>query len=161
MKKPNIITIRFPEKALSLNDIYEQSGNKTSKDTPIFYSHWWKDEKFASKEKTRQGNYSFGTMLLDETRNKTWHEQEAILKEKGCERMNAAEIAYILWQHEKATGERLLDGWNFYWTSSRSSRGLLVSVGYFDGGGVRVGGDDPRDRFDGLARFVLPQCGSG
>lgn len=131
----NEIIIDMP--SMTMKDIYKKSGNKTSKGTPLFYNTgWYENEDFFTKEKTRKGKWKVSKTLLEETRNKTWNEQEEILKSKGATRLNAAEVMYILWQHEKTTGERLLDDWNYTWTSSKTSDGRLAYVGIFsDSGG--------------------------
>lgn len=139
----NEIIVNIP-KGLTMKDIVEKCDNKTSKGTPLlYYISWYKDENFYTKEKTRGGKHAFSKTLLEESRNKTWHEQEALLKKNNSIRFNAAELLYILWSHEKETGEMLLSGWNYYWTSSSASDGRFVRVGYFDSSGVDVSRHTP------------------
>lgn len=139
---------------IAMKEIFEKSNNKTSKGTPLFYDNtWYKNESFYTTETSREGWYEISKELIPESQSKTWDDQEKILKEKGGIRLNAAETLYILYAYEKQYGVRLLDGWHYNWTSARSSDGYLVIVGAFDGGGVRVADDYPRDRYDFLGAW--------
>lgn len=145
---PDEIVIDIPE--TTIKEIIEGCNNKTSKGTPLIWSPSWilKSDLY-TKEKTRKGRWIFSKKLLEETRNKTWQEQEEILKSKGGERMNLAEVVYCLYFHEKSTGERLLEN-DWYWTNSRDSDGRIVLVGVFGSGGAYVRRDSPYDSRDSL-----------
>lgn len=148
---PDEVTITIP-KAMTAKEIYEESKNKTSKGTPLLYSvSWYKDEDFFTTEKTRVKTFTVNKTINH--KGKTWQECKDIVEKANGELLSFAEWLYILWSHEKNTGERLFDGekqWEYTWTSSRVSDGRLVLVGGFDADGAFVGGRSPAYRYDAL-----------
>lgn len=149
------IKIYIPK--ITMKEIYEQSGNKTSQSTPLLYNiDWYKNEVFFTTETSREGWYEVSKELMPESRDKTWEEQEKILK--GGIRLNAAEILYVLYAYEKEFKTKLLNGFNYHWTGSRSSRGDLVDVGGFGEDGARVGDDDPSGRRGSLGVCLAIGC---
>ena len=125
----------FPE--VTAAEIIKKAKNKTSKSTPILYNidSWYKNEDFYLKEKTRPGKRYVS--LTVENKYQTWDE----CNNKG-EMLNFAEILYVMVEHEKKTGVKLLEN-EWSWTSSVSSGGFLVYLGFFDSLGASVGGAEP------------------
>lgn len=157
LSKPDLnrVTITIP-KGITGQMIYRDSDNKTSKGTPLLYNiNWYKDEKFFTTEKTRGGTYTIDKEINH--KGKTWQECKDIAEKANDQFLNFAEWLYILWKHEKDTGERLFSKWEYLWTSSRDSDGRLVNVGDFDDYGAHVDGHEPVSRRDdlGLVSSVL------
>lgn len=141
--------------SLTMEEIVAKAKNKASDGKPLVYSNWCKKEPFYTTEKAREGWYLMAERL--EGKDLNWNEQEALIKEKGGERLNAAEELYIQYAYEKVTGIRLTSGeyvkpysWEYSWTSSRSSFGYVVDVGGFGAHGLLVDYDDPGYRHDNL-----------
>jgi hypothetical protein len=139
--------------SVTAKEIKDRCNNKTSKGTPFIWSTWWDSYDFFTKEKTREGRYIIGKNLIEGSTNKTWHEQEILLKEKGGIRLNLAEMLYILYAYEKQTGIKLLED-KYYWTSSLKPAGDLLYVGDFGSVGVDGSGWYP-DRSDGIMGVSL------
>ena len=130
--------------SLTMKEIVEKADNKTSDGKPLMYNiSWYKDEKFYTEEKAREGWRIVAEHLIG--KNLNWNEQEEELKKLGGERLNVAEEIYILYAYEKVKGKRLTYGadvkpygYEYSWTSSLSSSGEVVLVGAFDEYGVYV-----------------------
>lgn len=133
--KPNELTFILP--TITAKEIYEQSGNKTSKGTPLIYSTWMLKEPFFTTETTRPGTVVITKDILH--KGKSYAECKELLEKDGGEVLNFAEWLYILWQHEKATGERLFSGYEYTWTSSLVGAGDVSCVGHFGEDGLNVG----------------------
>lgn len=148
VKKTDEITVNIPE-GLTAKDIYEQSENKTSTGTPLLFNiDWYKYEPFFCREKTTKKTVTVSRTITH--KNKSWDECKIAMEKEGGIMLSFAEWLYIIWSHEKETGERLFNDWEYLWTSSRASGGRLVLVGGFDGEGADVNGDSPGRRFGRL-----------
>lgn len=143
-------TITIPA-GLTAKKIIKDCKNKTKAGTPVLYSiSWYEKEAFYTSEVTRGGTYEILTL---EQKGKSWNECNEIATKENTLMFNFAELLYIMVEHEKQTGERLLGGWEYSWTSSRDSDGGLVDVGSFDSEGALVGSDSP-----GNSRALLGVC---
>lgn len=126
---------------LTAAQIIKDCDNKTSKGTPVLYNtSWYKDEAFYITEITRGGVYEVDELAH---KGKNWNEVTDLAVKENKQLLNFAELLYVMVEQEKQTGEHLLDGFNWSWTSSRDSDGELVIVGSFDSGGAYVGRDRP------------------
>jgi hypothetical protein len=106
---------------------------------PRFYSYqdsWYDKEKFATKETPELRWYLVRKSILEESREKTYNQQEKLLKENE-ERERAIVYIYGMLLMFKATGERLFEN-DYVWCNDLGSVGYRVAVGYFDSGGLRV-----------------------
>lgn len=153
--------------SITMKEIVEEADNKASNGKPLMYNiSWYKDEKFYTEEKAREGWYVVSERLMG--KNKNWGEQETEIKNLKGERLNAAEELYIQYAYEKVNGERLTYGeqckkdssynWEYSWTSSLSSLGSVVDVGFFDAVGVFVADDYPGYRNDLLGFRLSRRC---
>ncbi len=133
--------MKFKTTGKSMIELLEIYG----KEDGGFYSDWWKDEPFA-KEKPPAGKYeiNFEKRLL----GMTFDEAKKNLP-KVYDFPHPAVVLEAIFSHYKKTGERLLEDW-WTWTSSRSSVGKLVYVGWSDAGGVYVDDWPPDSSFDSL-----------
>ena len=122
--------MKFIFSGKSLNELYKEYG----KGANGFYSHWWKDEKFAD-EKPEAGEYDIN-IEKKQLMNLTFKEQEAELKD-GWEVPHPAVLAEALLSHFKRTGECLMPDW-YSRTVSTDSNGFRVNVGACDSDGVIV-----------------------
>src|SRR3990167_7377330 len=125
--------VDFPE--MTAKEIYEQSDNKLGNGKLLYDIDRYKNEDFFLKEKTRPGKRLVLKNVIGV--GKDWNECQALVKEKGGEMLNFAEVLYVIWKYPG-----FLE--NMYtWTSSRSSVGFLVNVGEADAGGASVDGWEP------------------
>lgn len=137
----NFIKITFPNK--TAREIVDECGNKLGTGKLLYNpTGWYEKEDFYTTQKCRPRTVYVSKELIG--LNKDWNEcKELVEKEKG-EMLNFAEMIYFIQEYYKQTGKY---PWNlnWSWTSSHSSDGLLVFVGYGDSDGVYVVNDDPRD----------------
>lgn len=139
LEDEKFITITFPDK--TAKEIVAECGNELGKGKLLHITSWYENEYFYCKEKCRPGTRLVSKELIG--LGKDWNECETLAKEEGGEMLNFAESVYFIQEYFKKTGEY---PWNMNcsWTSSRSSYGRLVILGYGDVGGVYVDGHNPR-----------------
>lgn len=138
-KDENFVTIDFPNK--TAKEIVEDCNNKLGEGKLLFNTSWYENEDFYAKEKCRPGKRLVSKELIG--LGKDWNECKKLAEEKGGDMLNYAETIFFIKEHFKLTGKY---PWNlkYSWTSSSSSRGYLVNVGYGDADGVFVVDDSPR-----------------
>lgn len=129
---PNSITIDFP--SLTAQQMVEDCDNKVDGGKLLYNTSWYEKEAFYTTEKTRKGTRTINAELL--YKGKSWNECKDIADKEGLSMLNFAEVIWLL----KTSKEfrELLTGYNWTWTSSRSSYGYLVDVGRFDSYGADV-----------------------
>lgn len=128
--------ITFPN--LTAKEIIEACDNKLGNGKLLFSISRYKDEDFYTTEKCRPMTVEIDSAVTH--LGKTWNKCKA-LETLGIQMLNFAEMIYFIQEYCKANGTYPDSNWS--WTSSRSSRGVLVIVGYCDSDGVRVSDDDP------------------
>ncbi len=151
---------------MNFRELFRQDPNNTLP-TP-FYSFrsgandWYPSENFA----VQPGEIQLGWALvkkdvLSNSKNNKWDKQEELLrkygedlKKKGAtstqvSRRTAMETIWDTMLYYTNTGEQLLQG-VYDWTKSRTSRGLLVYVGYFDSNGLVVYYWDPESALENV-----------
>lgn len=134
-----LYTLDFP--SLTAQEILTACSNSVN-GGKILYSDltgWYEKESFFTTEKTREGKRTINLELLH--KNKSWNECNGIAIKEGMEMLNFAEVIYLL--KVSAEFRKMLTGYNWTWTSSRSSSGGLVNVGKFDSNGAGVFRDKP------------------
>lgn len=133
------LTLTFPDK--TAKELVEECGNKLGSGKLLYNTSWYENEKFYTKEKCRVRTCKVSKELIGKGKN--WKECVALAKEQNGEMLNFAEIIFFIQEYYKQTNTYpwKLD-WS--WTSTHSSCGLLVGVGYCDADGVSVGRADPR-----------------
>lgn len=121
--------------------------NKLPNGNPILWNiEWYKNEDFFTKELPRKGSVTVNLELLH--KGKSWDECTKIAKDEGQEMLNFAEVVYLLKTNEQFW--KLFENYQYTWTSSRSSFGLLVNVGDADSNGVCGVLDGPRFSYSNL-----------
>ncbi|UZE93410.1 MAG: hypothetical protein IB617_01080 [Candidatus Nealsonbacteria bacterium] len=122
---------------------------------PKFYSYqgsWYDKEEFANKETPELRWYLMRKSILEESRSKTYEQQEKLLKENE-ERERAIVYVYEMLLMFKATGERLFKDDDCVWCKDIDVAGFHVYIGEFGLEDFSVGywwGDDGWDNM-GLA----------
>lgn len=142
-KDTHILVAVFP---LSVLDVRKA-------DNELFYlssSGWYESEKFAKNKGTVSWQLVRKTLVEDST-NKNWDEQQALLG-KDDETPTSQVMVYTIIGHYKATGERLF-GNVYVRTSCVRSDDYRVRVGLFASDGLIVyyWWDDLRNSFLGLS----------
>jgi hypothetical protein len=151
--------VTMPITLLNFRELFRKDPNKDLQ--TVFYSFrkdandWYKNEAFA----TEMGGVKLGWAFvkkepLDDSFDKTWKEQEEMLK-KYAKTLNQTPLKRTNVQRRtalEATWDNLLYYINnkeqllpdkYDWTKSGSSRGNLVRVGVFDSDGLLVGHWNP------------------
>ena len=147
IKKNNQVLIYIP--AISAKDIYKKCGNQTPSGKLLYDIDWYKNEAFFA-EKAKAGWYVIGKTLEPKTLSKTYAEQDEILKSLGSGRLSMSEITYFIYAYDVQNKERLLSGYKYHWSASRSSAGRLVFFGYADALGAYIDGWRPGSTSDDL-----------
>ena len=128
--------VTFPDKTAQ-----EIVGDNTLGNGKFLWNiSWYKDKDFFTKEKCRVGTRLVSTELIG--LDKTWNECSDLVREKGGEMLNFAELLFFAQEYYKSTGKYLFNS-KWAWTSSKSSVGSLVNVGSFDRDGALVRGSWP------------------
>lgn len=109
----------------------------------LYDTSWYKKEMFFTKERPTAGWVLVSNTLLEGSKGKTWHGQESMLTEIGAHRRSFVEFLYDWSLIYCVTGKRMLEGFEYEWTSSVSSDGSLVRVGNADSRGSGVGRSEP------------------
>ncbi len=139
VKDTHVLVAVFPLPILEIRGKVEHN---------LFYSHedsWYNKESFA-KDKGEAGWQLVRKTPVENSTNKTWQEQQALLV-KNEETPKARVMVYTIIGHFLATGERLFE--NVYVRCSDVvSGGYRVYVGYFDSGGLYVCYYSGGDRYD-------------
>ena len=128
-KDTHILVAVFP---LSILDVRGKVDKK------LFYSHedaWYNKQAFA-KEKGEIGWQLVRKTPVENSINKTWNDQQALLS-KDDETPKAGCLVYTIIGHFLATGERLFES-IYVRCSDLDSDGYRVVVGYFDADGLFV-----------------------
>ncbi len=97
----------------------------------FYWKDWWKKEEFATKETPKLQWYLVRKSILEESRFKTFSQQEKLLK-KNEYRERAVVYAYRMLLIHKTRGESLLEGWVM--CKDLTSSNERVGIGYYIGG---------------------------
>lgn len=100
----------------------------------LFYStegSWYESQAFARKTKVEVRWYLIRKKPIDNSTNKSWDEQQALLKNESTP--TACVMVYTIMGHFLNTGERLFENVNVR-CSDIDSDGYHVNVGNFDAG---------------------------
>lgn len=140
--------ITFPSK--TAKQIVEACKNKLGSGKLLYNTDWYEKEDFYTTEKCRKGTFEISDEIIGYGKN--WNECKDLIEKEGSQMLNFAEYVFFVQEYHKATGKYPEDGeWKYSWTSSRSSHGDLVLVGYCDSGGVLVSrGGEPGGSGSGL-----------
>lgn len=113
-----------------------------------FYDQSWYNKEAFAKDRGEIGWHLIRKTPVDNSTNKTWNDQQALLG-KDDETPKAQVMVYTIIGHYKATNERLFEK---VWVrcSDLVSDGVRVFVGYFDARGLDVDGSWDGDRHDSL-----------
>ncbi len=124
----HVLVAVFP---LSLLDI-----RGACKDQGLFYNQDWYNKQSFAKEKGEVGWHLIRKTPVENSTNKTWNDQQALLG-KDDETPKAQVMVYTIIGHYKATNERLFEK---VWVrcSDLVSDGYRVCVGYFGAKGLYV-----------------------
>lgn len=128
--------ITFPNKIAQ--EIVKDCNNKLG-NSKLLWSTWIESEDFYTKEKCRPRTIEVSDEI--EHYDKNWNECKELVGEDNM--LNFAETLWFLLEYWKQKGEYPKDALKWSWTSSRSSLGYLVFVGYADADGVVVGHGRP------------------
>lgn len=132
--------ITFPNK--TAKRIVDECENKTAKGNLLYSITWYENQDFYTTEKCRPGEREISLGIVGY--GKDWNECKALVEKEGGEMMNFAEFIWFVKCHVEQFGKYPLEGeYKWSWTSSRSSDGRLVVVGYCASDGVSVGCDRP------------------
>lgn len=125
----------------------------------LFYDQSWYDGQAFAQEKIT-GTWDVDLEPVKDSTNKSWSEQQALLKE-GDEVPPAAVLAYAILTHFKKTGNRAFEH-TYARTSSVDSGGHHVYLGSFDAEGLGVSSywDNGRDSGLGLASSRKVEAGT-
>lgn len=139
----------------------DKLGNPDKKKQKLFYRQpgegWYNEEAFAKQA----ANLGWGLAMkaiLEESRSKNWDEQEKVMQEwakknnldpKSIRRRTPVEVTYDTLAYYGANKETLLEK-DYDWTAAQFSDGLLVHVGRFGSGGLRVSSDGRGSANSGL-----------
>lgn len=136
---------QFKTTGLSLLELREKYGLGKA---GFYDNEWWLDEDFA-KEKPKVGTYT--TELYPKWNDLTYQEQLDKMGDE-LEFLHPAVLTEAILSYYKKTGKRLMENW-YSRTSSVTSGGVRVFVGYFDSIGLYVSywSDDSRSYGIGLA----------
>lgn len=138
-KDSHILVAIFPVSILDIRGKVER---------PLFCSHkdaWYNKQAFA-KDKGKIGWQFIRKTTVENSTNKTWDEQQALLSDKE-ESPTARVMIYAIIGRFLATGERLFKD-IYVRCSDLGSDDGRVGVGYFDEAGLYVDSDWGRSRFD-------------
>lgn len=123
--------ITFPIK--TAKEIVDECDNKLGNGKLLYNISWYKDQDFYTKEKSRPRTMEVSDEI--EHFGKTWDECNS-LKKEGDEMMNMAEYLYFIQEYYKRNKDYPDYKWS--WTSSRSSFGRIVCLGFCGADGVGV-----------------------
>ncbi|MEK7185412.1 MAG: hypothetical protein AAB726_02210 [Patescibacteria group bacterium] len=141
-------------KLLTREVLHGSLGENYLQQTPVLVSHLGEvfGNQMPSYAQAAIDEFEGSRKAIEKLMDEDWQkaaEQLANLKMSKFFRPSPVEVLSVITMYEAINHERLLPNvWT--WTNKRSSNGGLVSVGYFDGNGVRVARDDPRSRNDFL-----------
>lgn len=152
-------------KSFSINSVREvfkaddKLGDPKKKKSKIFYDQdWYDNETFATQETPSLGWGLVMKEVLQESRSKNWDQQEEVLKAWAKDnnidptkvrRRKPVEIIYDTLLYYGTNKESLLEN-SYDWTEVQSSDGYFVFVGFFDSGGLSVGGGARDDTYSYL-----------
>lgn len=128
------ITITFPKKSLTAQQIMKSCDNTIDSGKLLWNTVWYKNEKFFTTEKTRQGTYEIDCEITH--RNETFEEAKSNIV-KGNEILSFTDYLYII--TKSAEFRNMLKGYNYIWTSSKTDAGNVSCVGNFNEDGLHVG----------------------
>lgn len=125
----------------------------------LFYDQSWYDGQAFAKKKVI-GTWDVDLESMKDSTNKSWSEQQALLKNDD-EVPPAAVLAYAVLTNFKETGNRAFEQ-TYVRTSSVHSDGAHVSLGRFDAEGLRVydNWDNERYSYLGLASSRKVEAGT-
>lgn len=124
----------------------------------LFYDQSWYDGQAFAQEKIT-GTWDVDLEPVKDSTNKSWSEQQALLKE-GDEVPPAAVLAYAILTHFKKTGNRAFEH-TYARTSSVDSGGDRVGLGDVDAKGLRVSSYWDRGRSSNLGLSASRKIDSG
>lgn len=143
--------VLFPGFPLTILEVRKRAKKKGVK---LFYSDrdtWYNDQKFAREEKVGLRWHLIRKDIVENSTNKSYDEQLALLSENE-EAAQAAAVVYMIILYFLVTGIRLFER-IYARCQDVTSSGGRVCVGSFDRGGLHVYSDwgDGRDVIIGLA----------
>ncbi len=134
-KDTHVLVAGYPMTLLQVRG----KANKAKKGK-LFYTTtggWYESEAFAKKTKVEVRWYLIRKKPVDNSTNKSWVDQQALLKDETTP--TACVMVYTIIGHFLNTGERLFE--NIYVRCSNiDSDGIRVLVGRFGASGLFVGG---------------------
>lgn len=122
-----------------LNELVQERYDEKDLGKFLYDTSWYKTEDFYCKDTMEFGWKLISKELVPNSKNKTYPEQDEIIKKyPGYKRATALEVMYLTAVHKITTGKRLFED-EYTWTSSVASGGRLVSVGGANRDAVDVG----------------------
>ena len=138
-KDTHILVAVFP---LSIIDV---RGKMTAE---VFYNQGWYNNQDFAKNRGDVGWYLIKKTPVDNSTNKTYQEQQALLSDKD-ETPTAQVMVYTIVGHYLNTNERLLEN-GYVRCSDLASDGYRVYVGIFDADGLDVDNWDDGYRYSNI-----------
>lgn len=144
-KDTHVLVAGYPMSLIQVRS----KANKAKKGK-LFYTPsggWYDTQAFATKTKVEVRWYLIRKQPVDNSTNKSWDEQQALLKDESTP--TACVMVYTIMGHFLNTGERLFA--NIYVRCSDiDSDGSRVYVGDFNAHGLGVNGYSGGDRYSDL-----------
>lgn len=128
-KTTHVLVAVFPLSILEIR-------SKVSGGQHLFYNQDWYDKEFFAKDKGEMSWQLIRKTPIEDSTDKTWQEQQALLSDKE-ETPNARTVVYAIIGHFLATGERLFEH-IYVRCSDVDSSYNWVDVGLFASSGLDV-----------------------